>query len=175
VTIHPDRLAEWTPFYRDRLPIRPDLECTWSDGNITGYSTEFYKADIEIGNIVNPVGTCIDVGFGLERLDMVANGTPPRTALETLSDAVECVIGSGYTPSNKQQGYVLRKLLRRLWIEGGSLDHPFFHAEVARQKRLRHRSLRLKPQHPDKPPEWWFDTHGIDVTAMVDVTFEGGV
>jgi hypothetical protein len=62
VTIHPDRLAEWTRFYRNRLPIRPDLECTWSDGNITGYSTEFYKAEVEIGNIVNPLGTCIDVG-----------------------------------------------------------------------------------------------------------------
>jgi hypothetical protein len=66
VTIHPDRLAEWTRFYRNRLPIRPDLECTWSDGNITGYSTEFYKGGIEIGNIVNPLGTCIDVGFGLD-------------------------------------------------------------------------------------------------------------
>jgi hypothetical protein len=45
----------------------------------------------------------------------------PRTALETLSDAIECITGSGDTPSNKQQGYVLRKLLRQLWIEGGSL------------------------------------------------------
>jgi hypothetical protein len=54
-------------------------------------------------------------------------------------------------------------------------DRPFFHAEVARQKRLRDRYLRLKPQHPDKPPDWWFDTHGIDGTEMVDVAFESSV
>ncbi|WP_171898176.1 hypothetical protein [Rhizobium leguminosarum] len=35
-----------------------------------------YKHGVEIGNIVNPLGTCIDVGFCTERLDLVANGTP---------------------------------------------------------------------------------------------------
>ena len=33
--------------------VRIDNECLWSDGNIGGYCTEFYKNDIEIGNIVN--------------------------------------------------------------------------------------------------------------------------
>lgn len=29
-------------------------------------------------------------------------------------------------PGNKEQGYVLRKLLRRIYKMGGTLDHPFF-------------------------------------------------
>jgi alanyl-tRNA synthetase len=166
VTMHPDKLSQWTPFYSDRVPIRPDPDCTWSDGDIRGYSTEFYKNGIEVGNIVNPLGTCIDVGFGLERLDIVVNGTSPPTPQDTLAAAIESIIASGYRPGNKRQGYVLRKLLRRLWVCGGSLDHPFFRDEVERQKCLAKRYERLKAQYPDKPPAWWFDTHGIDLADM---------
>jgi len=166
VTIHPDRLEEWTPFYRGRIPVIPDDECTWSDGSISGYCTEFYKEGIEIGNIVNPLGTCIDVGFGAERLDMIVNGTPPADALDTLRDTVTTIVESGYKPGNKEQGYVLRKLLRRIHVMGGALDHPFFEQEVVRQERLRSRYLRLREKYPDMPPEWWFDTHGIDVADL---------
>lgn len=166
VTIHPDKIEEWTPLYRKRVQIRPDPECSWSDGSISGYCTEFYKNDIEIGNIVNPLGNCIDVGFGLERLDMVANDSPPTDALSTLSTTVAKIIDSGYRPGNKEQGYVLRKLLRLLVQKGGSLDHVFFREEVERQKRLVRRYKTLKRKHQDKSPEWWFDTHGIDVLEI---------
>ncbi|MEK1898029.1 MAG: alanine--tRNA ligase-related protein [Rhizobium sp.] len=166
VTIHPDRLKEWTPLYRGRVLIIPDPECIWSDGSISGYCTEFYKDGIEIGNIVNPLGNCIDVGFGAERLDMVVNGTPPETALETLKTAIMTIIDSGYRPGSKEQGYVLRKLLRHLHAVGGMLDHPFFHEEVERQDRLVEKYERLRHKHPDKSPEWWFDTHGVDVETI---------
>lgn len=166
VTIHPDRMAEWSPLYRGRVPIRPDPDCTWSDGSITGFCTEFYRDGVEIGNIVNPLGTCIDAGFGLDRLDGLVNRTPPMKPAEILAEAIERIIDSGYRPGPKAQGYVLRKLLRRLWALGGTLDHPFFRAEAARQQRLRDRYTRLKPHHPDKPPEWWFDTHGIDLDEI---------
>jgi len=166
VTIHPDRLTEWSPLYRGRVPIIPDSECTWSDGSISGYCTEFHKGVVEIGNIVNPLGTCIDAGFGLERLDMIVNGIPADNALTTLRDTAMKVIESGYRPGNKEQGYVLRKLLRRIYVMGGMLDHPFFEEEIARQKGLRAKYLRLRDRHGDKSPDWWFDTHGIDVAEM---------
>jgi alanyl-tRNA synthetase len=166
VTIHPDRIDDWTPLYRGRIPIRLDPECQWSDGSINGYCTEFYKNGIEIGNIVNPLGSCIDVGFGLERLDHVVNGSPPVDALTTLSSTIEKIIESGYRPGNKEQGYVLRKLLRLLSVKGGTLDHPYFVEELERQKRLLRRYHVLKRKHPDKKPEWWFDTHGIDVREI---------
>lgn len=168
VTIHPDRLAEWSEHYRGRVPIVADPECSWSDGNIGGYCTEFHKDGIEIGNIVNPLGTCIDVGFGAERLDMLVNGTPPGDALATLRETVMRIIESGYRPGNRAQGYVLRKLLRRIHWMGGTLGHPFFAEEVARQQRLRAKYLRLRDKHPGMSPEWWFDTHGIDLAEMRD-------
>jgi alanyl-tRNA synthetase len=166
VTIHPDRLEEWSRLYRSRVPIVPDDECTWSDGSISGYCTEFYKDGIEIGNIVNPLGTCIDVGFGAERLDMILNGTPPADALATLRETVMTTVESGYHPGNKEQGYVLRKLLRRIHVMGGTLDHPYFDQEVERQERLRSKYLRLRSKYPRMSPQWWFDTHGIDVADM---------
>jgi hypothetical protein len=46
------------------------------------------------------------------------------------------------------------------------LDHPFFHEEVERQDRLVEKYERLRHKHPDKSPEWWFDTHGIDVESL---------
>ncbi|RWX31274.1 hypothetical protein EHI47_12995 [Rhizobium leguminosarum] len=166
VTIHPDRLVEWPPLYGGRVPIVPDPECIWSDGNISGYCTEFYKDGVEIGNIVNPLGSCIDVGFGLERLDMIVNGTPQVDALGTLCETVMTIVESGYRPGNKEQGYVLRKLLRRIHKMGGTLDHPFFVEEVERQKRLRVKYLRLLDRHSEMSPDWWFDTHGIDLSDM---------
>ncbi|TCR71463.1 tRNA synthetase class II (A) [Rhizobium sp. BK376] len=166
VTIHPDRLEEWSGLYCSRVPIVPDDKCTWSDGSISGYCTEFYKDGIEIGNIVNPLGTCIDVGFGAERLDMILNGTPPADALATLRETVMTTVESGYHPGNKEQGYVLRKLLRRIHVMGGTLDHPYFDQEVERQERLRSKYLRLRSKYLRMSPQWWFDTHGIDVADM---------
>jgi alanyl-tRNA synthetase len=161
VTIHPDKLHEWTPLYRGQVPIKPDPECTWSDGNVSGYCTEFYKDGIEIGNIVNPLGDCIDCGFGLGRLVTVSGGEQPTDRMSVLTEGVLKLIESGYSPGNKGQGYVLRKLLRIVREEGGSINHPFFQDEIQRQERLKTLYERLKPKNMDKSPEWWFDTHGI--------------
>jgi alanyl-tRNA synthetase len=102
VTIHPKRMAEWSRFYPSQIPIHSDPSCTWSDGSVSGFCTEFYKNGIEIGNIVNPLGTCIDVGFGLERLDMIVHGTAPATQHELLVSAIETIIEAGYRPGNKE-------------------------------------------------------------------------
>jgi hypothetical protein len=91
-TIHPDK-PEWSQFYK--VPVRNDENCKWTDGEIGGYCTEFYVNDIEIGNIVNPLGNCIDVGFGLERLDLIVNGSKSKTTEEVLSDTILKLIESG--------------------------------------------------------------------------------
>lgn len=166
VTIHPDMLEQWSPLYRGRFTIVPDPECTWSDGSISGYCTEFYKDGIEIGNIVNPLGDCIDCGFGLGRLVTVSGGNMPSDRRSILTDGINILIESGYKPGNKGQGYVLRKLLRLLWLDGGSVDHPFFDEERHRQDKLKQVYTRLLPRNLDKSPEWWFDTHGIDASVM---------
>ena len=165
VTIHPEQ-ERWSEYYsKYDVEIRLQDDCVWSDGEIGGYCTEFFIDDVEIGNIVNPLGTCIDVGFGLERLDLFVNG---RTISKerTLIESAERIIASGFKPSNLKQGYVLRKLLREIYTLGLSFDHPYFEQEVARQNKIRERYERLKDKHTDKPKEWWFDTHGINIDEL---------
>jgi alanyl-tRNA synthetase len=168
VTVHPDKIKDdlWTGYYyRYGIPIKSDEECTWSDGEIGGYCTEFFIQGVEIGNIVNPLGDCIDVGFGLERLELFVNGLQ-ITKVKTLKDTILKLIESGYKPSNLKQGYVLRKLLRQLYYEGESIEHPFFSQEIERQDKIKTKYNRLKDRFQDKPKEWWFDTHGINLDEM---------
>ena len=166
VTIHPDK-KEWDWFYKiwNITDIRFTDECKWTDGEIGGYCTEFFINDVEIGNIVNPLGNCIDVGFGLERLEMFVNGKT-ITKEQTLKETILKIIASGYKPSNLKQGYVLRKLLRELWRIGGTIEHPYFNDEIERQNKILSKYNRLKDKHSDKPPEWWYDTHGIKLDEI---------
>lgn len=165
VTIHPDK-KEWKDFYIEyNVEVKEDLECTWTDGDLGGYCTEFYVNGIEIGNIVNCNGDCIDVGFGLERLDMLVNNKT-KDEISVLKETIEKIIESGYVPGPKQQGYILRKLLRLLYVKGGSIDHEFFVKEKERQERLVRKYSLLKQKHKDKSKEWWYGTHGIDLNEM---------
>jgi alanyl-tRNA synthetase len=162
-TIHPDKMDEWRSLYDGRdVTISSDPECTWTDGAQGGYCTEFYLRGVEIGNIVNTGGDCIDAGFGLDRLLFMLGDEAPD-GLTVLQRGVMKIIDSGYRPGNKQQGYVLRRLLRQLARQGGSLDHPFFEEEQRRQEKLMATFERLWPKHRTRPKEWWLDTHGIEL------------
>jgi hypothetical protein len=97
---------------------------------------------------------------------MLAYGTPPENALATLCNTVMTIVASGYQPGNKEQGYVLRKLLRLIHRMGGRLDHPFFEAEIGRQALLRANYLRLRGRYAGMSPRWWFETHGIELADM---------
>ncbi len=168
VTIHPDRLDDWRALYEGRaVAIAPDPDCFWSDGEQGGYCTEFYIRGVEIGNIVNTGGDCIDVGFGLDRLALML-GEPPPDATTTLAEGIRRIIQSGYRPGPKQQGYVLRRLLRQLVRQGGALDDPLFAEEQQRQAKLMRRFRTLWPKHRDKPKAWWLDTHGIDLDDALE-------
>jgi len=161
----PEFQLEWKSFY-SKYGIKVVLsdDCKWTDGDIGGYCTEFFKDDIEIGNIVNPNGDCIDVGFGLERLEMFVN-KKTFTKEQILVETIQKIIDSGYYPSNVKQGYVLRKLLRELVKIGGTMEHKYFALEKQRQEKLTHAYHKLKRRYPDKPKEWWYDTHGIDIDS----------
>jgi alanyl-tRNA synthetase len=167
VTIHSDR-KEWLKYY-SLLGINDvridDENCRWSDGEIGGYCTEFFVDGIEIGNIVNPLDNCIDVGFGLERLEIFVNGKKINK-VETLKETALKIIESGYTPSNLKQGYVLRKILREIYKCGEVLEHEFFNNEIERQNKILERYNRLKNKHSNKSKEWWYETHGIDLDEV---------
>ncbi len=162
-TIHPDvqNDQKWNTLYKD-IEVRITDECYWTDGEIGGYCTEFFINDVEIGNIVNPLDTCIDVGFGLERLEIFCNNKV-ITKEDTLKETIYKIINSGYEPSNKKQGYVLRKLFRELYVLGLSIDHQYFKDEILRQQNILNTYNRLKNRHTDKSKEWWYDTLGVHI------------
>ena len=162
VTISPDK-PEWSTYYdKHNIEVRFDDECIWTDGDIGGYCTEFYKDGLEIGNIVNPLGTCIDVGFGLDRINMVLN-KEIKTKEETLKETILKIIESGFTPTGTKQGSILRKLLRTCYLEGIEINHQFYFDEIKRQEKIIVRYNNLKEKHKNKSKEWWFSTHGIDL------------
>lgn len=166
VTIHPDR-PEWKDLYKEYdLEVREDKECIWSDGELSGYCTEFYYNGIEIGNIVNICGDCIDVGFGLERLDNIVNGLQSDSDINILSDTIQKILDSGYVPGNKQHGYVLRRLIRAFIKKGGVWDNYYVVGERHRQEEIQKRYMKLKDKHKDKSKEWWYDTHGIEIDLV---------
>jgi alanyl-tRNA synthetase len=164
VTVHPDK-PEWEKMYqKHNVEVRNDVECKWSDGEIGGYCTEFYVQDIEIGNIVNTMGSCIDVGFGLERLELVVNGRT-YSKEEILVNSILKIVNSGYVPGHYGQGYVLKKLFRQCFREGIVVDHRLYEEEKSRQNRLLYKWNRMKDieRYKSKPKEWWWNTHGIDL------------
>lgn len=171
ITVHP-KCEHWIDMWmelNEYIEFKLDPDCEWGDGNVKGYCTELYSEGIEIGNIVNPLGTCIDVGFGLERLDKLVNTPPVQCREVELGLIATKIIEAGYKPSNKAQGYVLRKILREL----ASVRFPhankissFIEEETKRQERLQLKYNKLKDKHLDKSAAWWFDTHGIDITCL---------
>jgi hypothetical protein len=46
------------------------------------------------------------------------------------------------------------------------IEHQFYYDEIQRQERILVKWERLKDKHKDKPKEWWWDTHGIDLDLI---------
>lgn len=167
VTIHPDR-PQWRHIY-DPYPVhvRMDPECVWSDGGISGYCTEFYLEGVEIGNIVNPLGDCLDCGFGGERLQhfldqRTGQTTPPPTRSQVIHRTIGVLLESGITPGPTRQGYVLRNLLREQIRTGQPLmNHPFVDKERRRREEVLRKIPRLREKHPGKSLDYFWQTHGI--------------
>ena len=166
VTIHEDKYDEWKNYYSKwNILTQINEDCIWTDGEIGGYCTEFFINDIEIGNIVNPLGTSIDCGFGLERIEIFVNNKVIDKET-TLRESILKIIDSGFTPSNTKGGYVLRKLLREALRLNININHPFYDAEIKRQSKIVEKYNRLRDKHKDMPKEWWYDTHGIVIDEL---------
>lgn len=165
VTIHPDKIDSWSKYYQDySFEIREDLECKWSDGNIGGYSTEFYINDIEIGNIVNTLGTCIDVGFGLERLLQVSNSSTPLSKLQILEKTSLELIENGVKVGDYKESYILKKLIILSLKNGSTLTHELFNEQRIKILGNYKNYLRekVKAKFKNKDTSYWKNTFGID-------------
>jgi alanyl-tRNA synthetase len=172
ITIHPKK-EDWRRYYSNQN-IELDETCTWTDGELGGYCTEFYVNDIEIGNIVNTRGDCIDVGFGFERLLNLVYDIKPKPKEEILKDTCLIIINSGIKPSGTKHGYVLRKLLRTMVYNKYKWDHPLYLKEIERSNKMYDRYLKLSKKHFDKDSNWWWETHGIDLDIISSVSVSSG-
>lgn len=174
VTIHPDKMEEWKSLYSSYdVEIRIDDECVWSDGNISGYCTEFYKNNIEIGNIVNTLGRSIDIGFGLERLMTVLGLDESLSRLNILEQCVLDLINSSVVIGHNKQGYILKKLIIDCILSGSVIEHNFF-IQVKNNMRLSYLNYlknKSKKKYSNKDNFFWKDTFGIDV-EKIDI-YEG--
>lgn len=174
VTIHPDKYYQWKSFYSNyNLEIKEDNQCVWQDGHIGGYCTEFYYNDVEIGNIVNTLGTCIDVGFGGERILNLKGLLPVSTKQEILIETIQSLLNDCVVLSNNQHGYILKKLITLLIYDKGYFDHPYYHQLYQQQKEkwCFYITNHQKNKFITKDKTWWLDTHGINLDRMDMIEF----
>lgn len=171
VTVHPDR-QDWIPFHKHGVKVILDPECMWSDGKIGGYCTEFFKDGIEIGNIVNPLGTCIDVGFGAERLEQVLGWSQPEGRGELLKFACEVLQQDGIAVQHNNHGYVLKRVMTQSLYAGRQPWNEESQKLLDGLKKRWEVYQRLKVRHADKTPQWWKDTHGVEL-ELLQPLFEG--
>lgn len=175
IRVHPTRPDHGDMWRRRGYRVTDDPDCTWSDGDISGECCEVFCGDLEIGNLVNPLGHSTDVGFGWERLHQVCEGKGrvDETSLfidhhPVVSDhsrTLQVLHENSICPGNKGRGYVCRRLVRRMLplLRG---DEEFVFSEWVEQEKERRemcvrRGRRSWRRHRGKPPEWWWDTFGV--------------
>jgi alanyl-tRNA synthetase len=172
VHVHPD--SNHREIYQRRLledsgvnfVIIDDTECVWSDGNIGGFCSEFYVGDVEIGNLVNPMGDSVDVGFGFERLCRVL-GEQYEETFDLEQFLVHCWKNK-VEPGNKGRNYTVRKILRK-WIKitktlNSSKEFLFsdwISSENIKMEQSFKFGKKLIRKHFDKPDSWWWETSGL--------------
>ena len=125
ITVHPSQIDHLKMWQSLVIKFILDNDCEWSDGKVGGYCCEVFSNGTEIGNLVNPMGHSVDVGFGWERIIMMVSDK--SNVYETdlfrhhvsfvISDYIrtlECLWSNKIGPSSKGRNYICRRLLRRM-------------------------------------------------------------
>lgn len=180
VHVHPDRDDHRKMWEHRGYSVFLDNSCTWSDGDISGECCELFCGQLEIGNLVNPLGNSTDVGFGLERIYQVIercerveqtslfdNELPPRVSDHVRT--LKLLRLNGVEPGNRGREYVCRRLIRRVLPELQSLPSDGRIEELAdwidQEQTLRDRSIRegrrVWRKFKDRPSSFWWQTFGI--------------
>ncbi len=182
VTFHPD--TQYDRIWQDLgFHTTPDDGCTWSagPGDPLSYCCELFCGELEIGNLVNPGGDSIDVGFGLERLVQMVEGVDRVDGSSMFNQSLSPVgrdhvrtiallLENGVLPGNKGREYVCRRLMRRLLRSDGLLKdvsfYPLLLSEFEGLERRVKVASRDYRRDPNRPAEYWWGTHGIMAEDM---------
>ena len=82
--------------------------------------------DFEVGNLVNPLGHSVDVGFGFERILQIVENKEridetsvfdqdiENPVVRVLLPTIEIFRREGMPPGNKKQNYICRRLIRKI-------------------------------------------------------------
>jgi S1-C subfamily serine protease len=155
---------------------RPDESCVWSDGVIGGFCCELFVGQLEIGNLVNPLGHSTDVGFGWERLLQVIEGKSRIDETTLFDQSLHPIVSDhsrtiailkehGIEPGNKGRNYVCRRLLRRVLRLEPNINQFSFRDWLISERELRDESIRrgrrVWKRHKNKPRQFWWETFGI--------------
>jgi alanyl-tRNA synthetase len=174
VSVHPSQTGHKSMWIRRGYNVVNDWKNTWSDGDIEGYCCELFCGNLEIGNLVNPLGHSTDVGFGLERLHQVVerkNRTDETSLFEqqyhpVVRDHIRTLKSlkqHDIQPSNKKHGYVCRRLLRRIL---NLVDFvPGLEDWMLSERDLRNNQIEIArrkwQKFQDKDEQFWWETFGI--------------
>jgi len=171
VHVHPDRLDHKHMWIKRGYRVINDRTCQWSDGNIHGECCELFSGDLEIGNLVNPLGHSTDVGFGWERLHQIVEKKHRVDQTSLFDQSLDPVVRDHYRtlsvmressikPGPKGREYVCRRILRRVIDELPGFEDWIESERKLRDEKMKHgRKSYRKFRH--KSPEWWYETFGL--------------
>lgn len=183
VTVHPDRPKHSKLWRKRGYKVVLDPECSWSDGSIHGECCELFVGDLEIGNLVNPLGHSVDVGFGLERIVQVLEHKQRITEtslfrqdlLPILADHSRTLLlmkENGIEPGAKGRESICRKLVQRCLrvVKDPEEFIPELSDWWRREKSLLEsrleRGRRRWRKFKHRGPNFWRETFGLTLEDL---------